>query len=92
MSPQNIFVPDLVFITPPNGGLLGGQVKQGKIRVGMQAEINGKTLEISNLQVGEEIKGEAKEGQKCGFTFVCKGIKEEEIKKGQELELFEPKE
>lgn len=91
MNPQNIFVPDFVFILP-NGGLLSGVVKKGKIKVEMQADINGKVLEITGLQIEGVPKEEAQEGQKCGFMFVCKGIEETEIQKGQEIELFEPRE
>ena len=92
MAEQNIFVPESVYIFPPNGGVMIGTAKKGKVKVGMQAEINGKILEITALQIGEEVKNEAEEGEKCGFLFVCKGIKEGEIGVGEEIELFEPKE
>jgi len=91
MNAKNIFVPEFVYILP-NGGFLSGLVKNGEIKIGMQTDINGKVLEITNMQVGEEIQETAKEGQRCAFMFVCEGIAEDEIKKGEELTFSEPKE
>lgn len=91
MDNQNIFVPDFVYIVP-NGGLLGGMVKKGNVKVGMQAGVKGRTLEITVLQVGDKVQDEAKEGEKCGFMFVCRDIEANDIQKGEEIKLSEPKE
>lgn len=91
MNQKNIFLTDFVYILP-NGGFLSGKVLEGEIKIGMQAEIGGKILEITNLQVGEEIKERVIKDQQCAFMFVCKGITEGEIKKGEQIEFFEPKE
>lgn len=91
MSDKNIFVSEFVYILP-NGGFLRGRIKEGELKVGIQADINGKTLTITGMQVGEEIKETVLKDQECSFMFVCEGIKEEEIKKGEDIVFSEPKE
>ena len=92
MTSKNIFYVRAIFIFPPDGGLAAGHVKEGKIKVGMQTEINGKVLEATSLQVGDEVKNESGPGPECGFLFVCKGIAKGEIKEGQDLIFREPEE
>jgi translation elongation factor EF-1alpha len=90
MAEENIFLVEILFTGEGLGGIAEGVVKKGKLRIGMQTEINNKIGEITNIVVDGESKEEALEGQRCQISFVCKGIEKGEIKEGQEIAWHEP--
>ena len=62
-----------------------GVVKTGKVSVGMKATINGKNTEVLSIEASNKKLETVEKGQHCGL--IIKGIKEEDIEIGQEIQF-----
>ncbi len=69
MNMATFFIVDVYRITGV-GVVPVGQVKGGILKVGMKLALEGKIMEIKNMQMHHKDITEAKEGDQIGFSLV----------------------
>jgi translation elongation factor EF-Tu-like GTPase len=85
---KNTFLIDAVFGISKRGIVATGEVKRGRISVGMEGKVHGKKVRVKNVEKFNKILREAVVGDLCGLCLEGEAEKKDFIR-GELLSISE---